>query len=508
MESLTAGIAYFTLGVVLLWIFKRTLVRDRLGHLPGPNGLPVFGSIFDIDKGRLRISLHKWARQYGGVYRVRLAIDDVIVVSRFQYIHHVLVSSGKAFAGRKSPFRQRYIDGHQSVSFMQPTDPSWSLVRKLSHRYLKQFGEGRSRLETVLSASAQYLLRQFDSCVGQPVDVMQIIKITSLTSISVLLLGRALDDDDPLLGMLLKYEEDFWNAVGTSPGSMILEIFPFLIHLPIPASRHLNNFNRLQDQCWERIKAMQSKAKEESLTQVLLECVSKEKTPDSGDKDWPAVTGRQAAITSIHMIIAGTATTARALYCILNVLAFRQDIQEAVYAEICNVFGREKSQITVDDRPRMPYLGATILECLRAFPPAPYFGIPHVPLNDATIPDYGVIPKGTLILINTWALHHDETFWDNPEIIRPERFLDPDGQLLPPDHPNRKRVLPFGAGPRICVGEVFARTRLFLWTAAVINTFKLKPAPGSDEKWLRPDIHLDNMILAPLPNQIVFSRRN
>ncbi len=209
------------------------------------------------------------------------------------------------------------------------------------------------------------------------------------------------------------------------------------------------------------------------------------------------------------MILAGTASTARAMYCILNILAFRQNIQEAVYAEICEVLnGANKCQITVDDRPRMPYLGATILECLRAFAPTPYFGIPHVPLNDATIPDYGVIPKGTLILINVWTLQHDEAFWESPKVIRPERFLDPDGQLLPPDHPNRKRVLPFGAGPRVCVGEVFARTRLFLWTAAVVNKFKLKPAPGSDEKWLNPDIHLDNMILAPLSNQIVFSKRN
>ncbi len=88
------------------------------------------------------------------------------------------------------------------------------------------------------------------------------------------------------------------------------------------------------------------------------------------------------------MILAGTASTSRAMYCILNILAFRQDIQEAVYAEICEVLnGANKSQITVADRPRMPYLGATILECLCTFPPTPFVGIPHVPLNDATFPD-------------------------------------------------------------------------------------------------------------------------
>ncbi len=86
--------------------------------------------------------------------------------------------------------------------------------------------------------------------------------------------------------------------------------------------------------------------------------------------------------------------------------------------------------------------------------------------------------------------------------------MDQAGHLLPPDHPNRKHVLPFGAGPRVCLGEVFARTRIFLWTAAVVKKFKLKPGPGSDEQWMNPDVHLDNMVLMPLPNKIVFDRRN
>ncbi len=144
----------------------------------------------------------------------------------------------------------------------------------------------------------------------------------------------------------------------------------------------------------------------------------------------------------------------------------------------------------------MPYLRASILECLRAFPPPPYGGLPHLTINDATLPDYGVIPKGTGLIINMWALHHDESFWKVPEVIRPERFLDPDGELLPPDHPNRKHVLPLSA-----------RTRIFLWTAAVVNRFKFKPAPGSDEQWMDPNVHLDNTFLMPLTNKIVFDRR-
>ncbi len=507
MGCLTFWVVCFALGLAAVWILKSTVRKDKLRHLPGPRGWPVFGSIFQLEKDKMRLSLHNWSRQYGGVYRVGLAIENIVVVSGYEYIHHVLVGSGKEFGGRISSFRQQYLDEQHSVAGLQTNDPSWSVIRKLSHKYMKQYGEGKSRLEAILSKNGKYMLRQFDSCIGQPVDILNTLKSTALRSISVLLLGRALNDDDPLLDMLLKLERDFWDALGTSLGSVILDIFPPLIHFPIPACRRLKKYRKLQLECWEKIVAMQSEAKVESLTQVLLECSSGGK-PDTDVKSVLQITERQAAMSSLDLIFGGTTTSSRALYFIFNVMAFRQDIQDAVYAEIRKVLAGKKREVTVADREQMPYLRATILECLRVFPPLPYGAMPHVTINDTTIPDYGVIPKGTGLMINMWALHHDESFWEDPAVIRPERFLDPDGELLPPDHPNRKHMLPFGAGPRVCLGEVFARTRIFLWAAAVVNRFKFKPAPGSDEQWMDPNAHLDNIVLMPLPNKIVFDRRN
>ncbi len=507
MGCLTIWVVSFTLGLAALWILKRKIRKDKLRHLPGPKGWPVFGSIFQLEREKMRLSLHKWARIYGCVYKVGLAIDNIVVVTGYKYIHHVLVSSGKEFGGRLHTFRAQYLDAHESVAGIPANHPSWSSIRKLSHKYMKQFGDGKSRLEAILSKNGEYMLRQFDSCIGQPVDIMNTLKSTVLRSVSVLLLGRTLNDGDPILDMLLKFERDLWDALDTSLGSLLLDIFPSLIHLPLPASQRLKKFRQLELDCCERIAAMKSEAKVESLTQVLLESASGGKS-DADVKSAPQITERQAVMSSLDLIFAGTATSSRALYCLFNVMAFRQDIQDAVYAEIRKVLAGKKKEITFADRTQMPYLRATILECLRAFPPATYGAVPHVAINDTTIPDYGVIPEGTILMINTWALHHDESFWKDPTAFRPERFLDQAGQLLPPDHPNRKHVLPFGAGPRVCLGEVFARTRIFLWTAAVVNRFKFKPGPGSDEQWMDPNVHLDNIVLMPLPNKIVFDRRN
>ena len=473
--------------------------------MPGPVGLPFLGNTFSIAQEKRRLTLHKWAQEYGDVYRVRIPHNE-LVVSGYKYIHHVLVTQGQVFAARKDYFRIKFFDWDSGVLCLPSTNPSWSLVRKVSHRYMSQFGDGIARLENILSRNADYMQQQLDSALIQPVNIMHTLKSTALRSISVLLLGRATSEDDPLWKLLLEYERRVLLVLDKSSSAILVELFPMLIHLPLPICLKWKKFKQFQKYCWEAIKGKQSKAKEESLTQAVL-AVVRENSSGSDTKTTATITELEAGISLLMLIFAGTATTARALYCILNVLAFRQDLQARIEKEIIRVLSDGKPAINASDRVRMPYLRATILECLRAFTIVPYGSVPQLSLSDIALPGYGIIPKGTVLRINTWSLHHDKSFWNDPEVIRPERFLDEDGQLLPPDHPNRKHVLPFGAGPRVCLGEVFARTRLFLWTTAVAKRYRITAAPDSDERWLAPTVHLDNMILEPLPNKIVFCKR-
>ncbi len=426
-------------------------------------------------------------------------MGDMVVVSDYKYIRECLVNKGGDFAGRVATNLTRYIELNNSVLAMQPSD-RWNHIRKLSHRYMKQFGDGMSRLEEILQWNADDMLEELESNVGQPIDTLDILKMTSLRSITVLLLGRALEKEDGLLSMLLKYEKDIMSVTEVTPAVLLMNIFPWLVHMPLSVSRKVRDFKRFQADCWARIKEMQAQDGGESLTSVLLEATGLHDAHTSGK-----ISEAEAKMSSLILILAGVTTTARALYFMLNAMAFRTDIQNKVREEIRTVMSQDGvSRISIQQRSKMPYLRATILECLRAYDPARTTG-PHTPVSDTELPGIGTIPKGTFVRVNIWTLHHDEEFWGDPDVIRPERFLDDDGKLLPPDHPNRKHLLPFGAGPRVCLGEVFAMARLFLWTAAVINKFEITPGPGSNESWLNPDAHLNRSLLEPLPNKIVFS---
>ncbi len=500
MEIIGTFGTYLCLAGLLLWILWRYISRDRLGFLPGPKGIPVFGNTFQIDSIKSRLNFHQWAKQYGGVYRLKLPIGDIVVVSDYKYIRECLVNKGGEFAGRVVFYRGRYLEMNDSVLVMEPNE-RWRHIRKLSHRYMKQFGDGISRLEEILLQNADYMMEELESRVGQPMDTLDILKMTALRSITVLLLGRTLEEEDLLLSMLLKYEKDMMYLTEMSPEVLLMDFFPWLVHMPLTVSRKMRKFKQFQAECWARIKEMQARDSGESLTSLFLEAMGDQEANMSGK-----ISEAEAKMSSLILILAGVSTTARALHFILNAMAFRTDIQNKVREEIRTVMSQEGvSRITVQQRPKMPYLRATILECLRAYGPVPSTG-PHTPVTDTELPGIGTIPKGTFVRVNIWTLHHDEEFWGDPDVIRPERFLDDDGQLVPPDHPNRKHLLPFGAGPRVCLGEVFAMTRLFLWTAAVINKFEITPSPDSDKSWMNPHVHLNRLLLEPLPNTVVFSQ--
>lgn|SRR6218665_2388515 len=185
--------------------------------------------------------------------------------------------------------------------------------------------------------------------------------------------------------------------------------------------------------------------------------------------------------TFTDLILGGTASTTNLIYAYLNIMLHHRSAYDRVKAEISNcLFDLDLDLIAhrpcLSDKGTMPYTQASVLELLRYVSIAP-FTVPHQALVNTTIAGYKV-PQGTDVLCNLWAVLHDEGLWEDPWRFRPERFLTEDGaSLVAPDHPNRRRLIAFGAGPRHCIGEVFAHSRLFLIVTSLLRDFDLHPDP-------------------------------
>ncbi len=499
--------------LLVIWIVAKWMRAHPLAYIPSPPGIPFFGNTFQISSTKPRLTFLQWARQYGGVYRIStIGASNLVILSNYDFIQELLITNGTAFSDRIDFFRLKYTM-KDSMLAMKNNDAPCRTLRKLSHRYMKQFGDGMSKLEGILHQAVQRMISDFEATNSSPIDTMETLKEAALYSISVLLLGRAVDRQDPLLKMLMKYESDFTEFLSpVRPGMVLMDKFPWMIHLPLPNSKEMKAFVKLQDDLWQIIKENQRHSEYDSLTKLLLENVvrgDRSTSRMSGDRK-SGITDLEAGLTCLNLIFAGIITTSIAMYCMISALACRQDVQDKIHAEVLKVLAvTKKKQVTLAEKSMMPYLRATISEILRQFPPVTVGGLFHVAREDTELKGCGPIPKGTGFLVNTWTLHHEKSFWGDPENFRPERFLNEDGEFLPADHPNRRHVLPFGAGPRVCVGETFAMARLFLWTSALVNKFVIRKGAGVDSDWMNPDKHDDNsVVLKPLPCNVIFNPRD
>jgi len=145
-------------------------------------------------------------------------------------------------------------------------------------------------------------------------------------------------------------------------------------------------------------------------------------------------------------ITAGHETTALGLAWTFDLLARHLDVERKVLAEIDEV--TQGRQVTADDVSKLVYTGQVFSEAMRLYPPAPI--ITRTALNDFRLGEY-LIPAGTVLIVPIYAVHHHAALWSEPEVFDPERFSP---EQIKARH--RYAYMPFGAGPRVCIGNAFA----------------------------------------------------
>lgn len=194
--------------------------------------------------------------------------------------------------------------------------------------------------------------------------------------------------------------------------------------------------------------------------QDLLDLLRNARDPETGEGFSREALCDQTAT----MIVAGHETTANTLFWALYLIANDPEVQSRLHDEVAAV------AITPDNATealaRLPHTKAVINEALRLFPPA------FVLVRQAVAPDIAAgieIPANAAVMISPWVLHRHRKLWTDPATFDPDRFLGP---------PPRFAYLPFGAGPRICVGAQFALTEAAIVLAQFVRAFEV--AMGDD----------------------------
>jgi cytochrome P450 len=198
----------------------------------------------------------------------------------------------------------------------------------------------------------------------------------------------------------------------------------------------------------------------------LFDMLLAARDPESGEAFSRAQLRDQVAT----MIVAGHETTSLTLFWSSYLLAMAPTEQTRVAQEVRALdFASERASETLA---KLPYTRAVVNETLRLYPPA--FALARLALGRDEA-DGIVIPAGALVMISPWVLHRHVRRWESPGAFMPARFLG--------EEPQRFSFMPFGAGPRVCIGAQFALTEATLVLAMLVQRFEIAVA---DDKPVLP----------------------
>lgn len=194
-------------------------------------------------------------------------------------------------------------------------------------------------------------------------------------------------------------------------------------------------------------------------------------------EDGTAMSRDQLIDELLILFTAGHETTANALSFTLFLLAKNPEVQEKAFQSVSGIdLGNENC---LENISALAYIKQCVEEGMRLYPPAYY--IDRMNIEEDQLGKH-TIPKNTMILLAVYELHRDKNFWEQPEVFEPERF----------DSKNKKDFsnyyYPFGAGPRMCVGNNFAMYEMILVVAEILKKYKVQT--NTDDVVLDPLISL------------------
>ena len=232
-------------------------------------------------------------------------------------------------------------------------------------------------------------------------------------------------------------------------------------------------------------------------TDALLTAI--EDAQAKGSEVTKCLTDEHLMLTILDVFLAGLDGISATMRWFIAYLVNYPQVQEKLHQEIDDVIGRDRLP-SLDDKDKLPYLKATFFETLRHSSVAPMLN-PHKAIVDTTLQGYN-IPKDTTVMFNVWAIHNDPTTWENPAEFQPLRFLDSSGEFVCPKDGS---FLPFGSGPRVCIGETLVKTTLVLFLSQLIHQFKFSCPAECPPPVLEPEL---GIIMAPKPFNVCIHKRD
>ena len=425
------------------------LIQQR--PTPPPAPLPFFTFLRTLRTNALAM----WPRAAyeQDVVRRRLLFGVNLLINDPAAIRHVLVDNPDNY--RRSHASMRILRPITGDGLLLSSGEAWRHQRRtiapaLAPRMLPL-------LSRHIAAAAEDTMAQLAATVGQPVDLLATMQTLALeiAGQSMFSLGAG-QYAAAMRPMLTEYGLSF-----ARPTFFDMVLPPTVLTL---RDRQRRRFQQRWMALIDGILRERLRLPDTDAPRDLFDLLRAARDPETGT----AFSMEELRDQVATMILAGHETTAVTLFWSLLLLAEAPWAQERVADEAARVdLSPEQAGAALD---RLDYTRAVVSETLRLYPPA--FLLVRQAIEADRVGDLA-IPRGAVVMLAPWVLHHHRKLWRDPDTFDPGRFL-PDASP-----PARFAYLPFGAGPRICVGAQFAMAEAVLVLAKLVQSFRIQRA--SDE---------------------------
>ncbi|CAN8011944.1 unnamed protein product [Ixodes pacificus] len=504
MTSLSEKASFFwdwrwlTTSLVFLMSFHLVRFYRKVSKYPkGPFPLPLVGNLLSLrGETPLHLKAEQWHRKYGDPFTMWMGEKPMVMLNSYQVLKEAFIDKGQEFAGR-FPTKIGALQTRSNPGILfEDYNPSFKALKKVALTAVRKYALSDSVETLCVEVVDAYVdsLRKGPNTVDSKDPFMFIIFNIVGTSV----FGTKFDKESPELVRLRQITDRFSEV---APNGLPSDIMPWLGILYRKTEKTIeclfSEFIELIEVLYKRAVDSYIPGRIGNFTHSMLE--AREEALQQEQSEAQYLTEASMVQILLDIFVAATDTSLGELQWLCLTMTRKPEVQARIKREIEYHLGQTPP--TLQDKEKLPYTVACLYETLRFYPILP-MGFPHNTTCD-THAGGKFIPKDTGVFYNIHAVNHDPALWKDPDVFRPERFLDPaTGRLnlegLPP-------LLTFGLGPRTCPGEKLGHVNMFYVLVRLMQRLSCSAPAGT----LSKDIKElgSSFFLKAAVQEIVFTRR-